>query len=85
MKYWYVEVPITEGTYCKRFDTYEDARKEVARIRDACYKCEIPNLKGYATEVSVASWKACAVIRPEKIIDCSGAELQVGRIKEENE
>jgi len=28
MKYWYVEVPITEGKFCKRFDSQEEAEKE---------------------------------------------------------
>lgn len=28
MKYWYVEVPITEGKFCKRFNSREEAEKE---------------------------------------------------------
>lgn len=34
MNYWYVEVPITEGKFCKRFDSPEEAEKEAEQIRN---------------------------------------------------
>lgn len=73
MKYWYVEVPITEGKFCKRFDSQEEAEKEAEQIRNG----EITELKGYGTEVFVSSRSTQAVARSEKIVDCTGVELGV--------
>ena len=71
MKYWYVEVPITEGKFCKRFDSREDAEKEAEQIRNG----EKTELRGYGTEVVISSRSTQAVARSEKIVDCTGVEL----------
>lgn len=73
MKYWYVEVPITEGKFCKRFDSPEEAEKEAEQIRNG----EKTELKGYGTEVVISSRSTQAVVRSEKIVDCTGVELGV--------
>lgn len=59
MKYWYVEVPITEGKFCKRFDSPEDAEKEAEQIRNG----EKTELKGYRTEVCTSSRSTRVAIR----------------------
>lgn len=78
MKYWYVEVPITEGKFYKRFDSQEEAEKEAEQIRNG----EMTELKGYGTEVCISSQSTQVAIREEQIVDCAGAELQGSRIEE---
>lgn len=73
MKYWYVEVPITEGKFCKRFDSPEEAEKEAEQIRNG----EKTELRGYGTEVCISSRSTQVVARSEKIVDCTGVELGV--------
>lgn len=73
MNYWYVEVPITEGKFCKRFDSPEEAEKEAEQIRNG----EKTELRGYGTEVCISSRSTQAVARSEKIVDCTGVELGV--------
>lgn len=86
MKHWYVEVPITEGCLYKRFDCYEDAEKEASRIRNVYDRGEIPEIKGYMTDASVAAWKTRARLRAEhrseRIVDSSKADLKASRIKD---
>ena len=81
MNYWYVEVPITEGKFCKRFDSPEEAEREAEQIRNG----EQTELKGYGTEVCISSRTTRVAIREEKIVDCTGAKLQGSRIEEEKE
>lgn len=71
MKYWYVEVPITEGKFCKRFNSREEAEKEAERIRNG----EKTELRGYGTEVFISTRSTQAVARSEKIVNCEGAEI----------
>lgn len=73
MNYWYVEVPITEGKFCKRFDSSEEAEKEAEGIRNG----EITELRGYGTEVCISTRSTQAVVRSKKIVDCTGVELGV--------
>lgn len=73
MNYWYVEVPITEGKFCKRFNSREEAEKEAEQIRNG----EKTELLGYGTEVFISSRSTQAVVRSEKIVDCTGVELGV--------
>ena len=73
MNYWYVEVPITEGKFCKRFDSQAEAEKEAEQIRNG----EKTELRGYGTEVCISSRSTQAVARSEKIVDCTGVELGV--------
>lgn len=61
MNYWYVEVPITEGKFCKRFDSPEEAEKEAEQIRNG----EKTELRGYGTEVCISSRSTQAVARSE--------------------
>ena len=71
MKYWYVEVPITEGKFCKRFDSQEEAEKKAEQIRNG----EKTELRGYGTEVFISTRSTRVAIREEKIVDCTGVEL----------
>lgn len=73
MNYWYVEVPITEGMFCKRFNSREEAEREAEQIRNG----EKTELRGYGSEVFISSRSTQAVVRSEKIVDCKGVELGV--------
>lgn len=73
MTYWYVEVPITEGKFCKRFNSRKEAEKEAEQIRNG----EKTELRGYGTEAYISARSTQAVSRSEKIVDCTGVELGV--------